>query len=148
CWFALFLAVRQTAEERRPDAAKLKLHGARRRDIWLLIAGQSVLPLLAGGAVGLVLGVLLGGWLGGEGVGQDLATLVVYASVGAAAGAVVGAVLAALLAERGTVRESVASLGRRVPGRGPRWRSGIFDIAILTLALAGAYQLRTGSGGA
>jgi putative ABC transport system permease protein len=144
CWFALFLAVRQTGEERRPDVAKLKLHGARRRDIWVLIAGQSVLPLLFGGAVGLWLGTQVARWLGGEVVGAELNTIVLAAAVGAAAVAVLGAIIAALLAERRTVRESVADLGRRVHGLRPRWRSGVFDIAILTVALAGAYQLRTG----
>ena len=74
CWFALFLAVRQTGEERRLDVAKLKLHGSRRRDLWLLVAGQSAVPLLAGGLVGLVLGPFLARLAAGDVTGAALRT--------------------------------------------------------------------------
>jgi putative ABC transport system permease protein len=146
CWFALFLAVRQTGEERRLDVAKLKLHGARRRDMWLLVAGQSVIPLLAGGVVGLVLGPYLAQLAVGDVTGGGLRDVSGYAAAAAAVVTVAGAVVAALVAERRMVRESVVELSRRVPGRSQGWRSWAFDLAILTVALAGAYQLRLRGG--
>ena len=146
CWFALFLAVRQTGEERRLDVAKLKLHGSRRRDMWLLVAGQSVVPLLAGGLVGLVLGPYLARLAAGDVTGAAMRDLVWYAAAAAGGVTVAGAVIAALVAERRMVRQSVAELGRQVPGRAPGWRSWVFDLAILTVALAGAYQLRLRGG--
>jgi hypothetical protein len=148
CWFALFLAVRQTGEERRLDVAKLKLHGSRRRDMWVLVAGQSVLPVLIGGVVGVPAGVALARLLGGPVSGDSLSRLMLYAAVAAAAVAVLGGIVAALVAERRILGESVADLGREVAsggtGRRSRLRSGLFDISIAALAIAATYQLTTG----
>jgi hypothetical protein len=145
CWFALFLAVRQTAEERRLDIAKLKLHGVRRRDMWVLVAGQSSLPLIVGGAAGFALGWLLVPWTVGAVTGAALRAQVLYAAIAAAGLAVAGAVVAALLAERRMLSESVVDLGRHVPVRRAAWRTGILDVAVFTLALAGAYEVRARS---
>ncbi len=72
CWFALFLAVSQTARDRRGDVALLKMRGTRRRDIWRLLTGQSVIPLAAGGLVGFVAGPLLAQLYGGAVQGTDI----------------------------------------------------------------------------
>jgi hypothetical protein len=146
CWFALFLAVRQTGEERRLDVAKLKLHGSRRRDMWVLVAGQSILPVLVGGVVGIPAGIGLSRLLAGPVAGGLLSRLVIYGAVAAAALAVLGGAVSALLAERRILGESVADLGREVaPGRGrSRWRAGLLDICIGALAVAATYQLTTG----
>jgi putative ABC transport system permease protein len=144
CWFALFVAVRQTGEARRPDVAKLKLHGTRRRDIWLLTAGQSVLPLFGGGVAGYLLGVYLARLTAGRVGGDELSTLIGAGAVAAAAVAVLGGVVAALLAERRMIGEPVAELARRGRPNRPGWRSNLFDVVVLVLALVGAYQLLTG----
>jgi putative ABC transport system permease protein len=144
CWFALFLAVRQTGEERRLDVAKLKLHGSRRRDIWFLIAGQSIVPLLLGGLVGLPAGLVLARVTAGPVDGAELARYMVFAAFGTAALAILGAVFAALLAERRILGESVADLGRQVGARRSGWRAGLFDLGVGVLAVAAAYQLGTG----
>jgi putative ABC transport system permease protein len=141
CWFALFLAVRQMGEERRGDVARLKLRGVRRRDLWLTMAGQSVLPLLIGGAAGLVAGPILARWAVGEVRVDQMSRLAEYAGIGGAALAVLGAVLAALVAERRMIKQPVAELDRRVLGRRRRWRSGAIDAVIVTAALAAGYQL-------
>jgi hypothetical protein len=141
CWFALFLAVRQMGEERRGDVARLKLRGVRRRDLWLSMAGQSVLPLLLGGAAGLAAGPLLARWATGEVRDAEIARLAGYAGIGGAALAVLGAVLAALVAERRMINEPVADLDRRVLGRRRRWRTGAIDAVVVTAALVAGYQL-------
>ena len=148
CWFALFLAVRQTGEERRLDVAKLKLHGSRRRDLWLLVTGQSILPVLAGGVIGVPAGVGVARLLAGPVAGVEIARLVLYGAAAAAALAVLGGIVAALLAERRILGESVADLGREVgsshAGRRSRWRAALFDVCIGVLAIAATYQLTTG----
>jgi hypothetical protein len=145
CWFALFLAVRQTADERRLDIAKLKLHGVRRRDMWVLVAGQSALPLIAGGLAGFSLGRSLVPLAVGEVTGVVLQAQVLYAAIAAAGLAVAGAVVAALLAERRMLSESVVDLGRRVPARRLGWRTGVLDVTVFTFALAAAYEVRARS---
>src|SRR5262245_16660094 len=58
CWFALYLAVRQTAQSRQPDIGLLKLRGSARWRIGTLTALQSAVPMVAGVAVGWLLGYL------------------------------------------------------------------------------------------
>ncbi len=41
CWLALYLSVKYTGEERRPDIGLLKLRGSARSRIWALVGGQS-----------------------------------------------------------------------------------------------------------
>src|SRR6185436_19342008 len=56
CWFALFLAVKYTGEERRPDIGLLALRGARRGRVWALVLGQSAVPMLLAAVAGGVAG--------------------------------------------------------------------------------------------
>jgi hypothetical protein len=140
CWFCLFLAVRHTAEERRPDIGMLKLRGASRWRVWALTAQQSGLPMLAGAVVGWGLGylaaVLLVRWnsaavqLSGGGV----------LSVVAAVVAVLGALVVATAAEWRTLGMPVTGLLRRVPSRRSGWRADAVDLVVVLVALAGVYQ--------
>src|SRR6266498_1905131 len=52
CWLALFVAVQNTARDRRPDVGLLKLRGSGRLRTFALVAGQSAVPMLAGAALG------------------------------------------------------------------------------------------------
>ncbi|MFD0748002.1 FtsX-like permease family protein [Phytohabitans flavus] len=64
CWFALFFAVRHSAEQRRPDIGWLKLRGGARWRVWALVFQQSVLPMLAGAVAGAAAGFGLARLLG------------------------------------------------------------------------------------
>jgi hypothetical protein len=140
CWFCLFLAVRHTAEERRPDIGMLKLRGAARWRVWALTAQQSGLPMLAGAVVGWGLGYLaalaLVRWNSASAPLAGGALL----SVAAAAVAVLGALAVATAAEWRSLGTPVTGLLRRVPSRRSGWRADVIDLGVVLLALAGVYQ--------
>ncbi|MEV0719725.1 FtsX-like permease family protein [Asanoa sp. NPDC050611] len=137
CWIALFLAVRHGALERHRDVGLLKLRGAGRGRMLTLTLGQSALPMLAGGLVGLAAMLPL---RAGTGIGQTSATVTDLLSVAAAAVTVLGAILAAAVAERRALAAPVALLMRAVPPRHTGWRYGAVDGVLVILALAGAYE--------
>src|SRR5262249_3114827 len=145
CWFALFLAVRHTADERRPDIGLLKLRGAAGWRMWSLAAQQSALPMLTGAVLGWGLGYLAAAVLAG-GVAAPAATVdsgpavALRWSVLAALVACGGALAAALLAEWSTLRAPVAGLLRRVPARSRPVVAGLVDLAVVAVAVAGVYQ--------
>ena len=145
CWFALFLAVRHTSDERRPDIGLLKLRGTRRWRIWALTAQQSALPMVVGAVLGWGLGYLAAAALAGDLAG--LAATVdtdpartLRLSMLAAAGACVGALVAAVVAEWRSLRSPVVGLLRRVPARHRGWRAEVFDLVVVVLAAVGVYQ--------
>ena len=145
CWFVLFLAVRHTSDERRPDIGLLKLRGAAAWRIWSLTALQSATPMLAGAVVGWAIGFLAAGVLTG-GLGAmshttdtDVADTL-RLSVLAVACACVGALIAAVLAEWRGLRSPVVVLLRRVPGGRRGWRAEVGDVIIVALASTGVYQ--------
>lgn len=145
CWFVLFLAIRHTSEERRPDIGLLKLRGAAPWRIWSLTALQSAAPMLAGAVAGWGLGFLGATALAGD-VSQvahtsdtDVAATVVL-SIVAAAAACLGSLLSAVLAEWRALRSSVVTLLRRVPGRRRTWRAEVGDLVIVVVAGIGVYQ--------
>lgn len=149
CWIALFLAVQLTADARREDLARLKMRGARRRDAWALTIGQSALPIVLGGSVGLFAGRYLAGLAVGEVVRAELRQQAWYATLGAAALAVAGAVTATVLAERASLSQPVAALNRKVARQRRGWAGTTFDAVIVVLALGGAYETQqraTGNG--
>lgn len=143
CWFALFLAVRHTAEERRPDIGLLKLRGAAPWRIWALTAEQSAWPMLTGAVLG---------WVGGYGAAQALAHLAggsavpgiggqpLLLSLAAAGVAAFGALASAVIAEWRALGSSVNNLLRRVPARRSGWRADVIDLLVVALAFAGVYQ--------
>jgi putative ABC transport system permease protein len=146
CWFALYLSVRYASFERRTDIGLLKLRGAARTRTLALVLGQSAVPMLVGGAVGLAAGVLLARPQSGS-ISAGTARLADLSSVGAAAVAVLGALVAAFIAERRAVAAPVITLLRRVPARTPGWKAGVIDGALVCLALVGEYQVRAHSRG-
>jgi FtsX-like permease family protein len=137
CWVALYLAVRHGAQERHRDIGLLKLRGAGRPRMLVLALGQSALPLLAGGALGLLAASPL---RPGSAVDAGTARIADLASLAAAGVAVLGALLAAAFAERRALSTPVALLMRAVPPRRTGWRYGTTDAVIVVLALAGAYE--------
>jgi ABC-type antimicrobial peptide transport system permease subunit len=145
CWFALFLAVRHTADERRPDIGLLKLRGAVGWRIWSLTAQQSALPMLTGAVLGWGMGYLAAALLAGgltapvTTVDSDPSAALGWSAL-AATVACVGALAAAVLAEWSTLRAPVATLLRRVPARGRPVVAGLVDLAVVAVAVAGVYQ--------
>jgi putative ABC transport system permease protein len=139
CWIALFLAVRHGALERHRDVGLLKLRGASRPRILALTLGQSAVPMLAGGLVGLALAIPL---RAGSGIAKTSAMTTDLLSIAAALLTVVGAILAAAIAERRALSAPVALLMRAVPPRHTGWRYGAVDAVLVILALAGAYEAR------
>jgi ABC-type antimicrobial peptide transport system permease subunit len=147
CWFALFLAVRHTADERRPDIGLLKLRGAAPWRIWSLAAQQSALPMLTGAVLGWGLGylaaaVLAGGLLAPARTVDSDPGLALRLSILAAAVTCVGALVAAVVAEWSTLRAPVAGLLRRVPARTRPVLARLVDLAVVAVAVAGVYQGR------
>jgi hypothetical protein len=141
CWFALYLAVKYTGEERRPDVGLAKLRGATRGRTWALVSGQSALPMLAGAVLGLPIGYLVAtavtGRIRDAAVNQQAAAL----SAGAVAVAVIGALFAALLAERRSLGATVAELLRQSPARTRAWRD-LFDLVLVIVAVVAVYQVK------
>jgi hypothetical protein len=140
CWFALFLAVRYTAEERRADIALLKLRGAAGWRTWGLTSQQSALPMLAATAAGWLLGFVAARLLGGSIDDSRNIPGALLLSAASAVVAGIGALVAALLAEAASLRSPVSGLLRRVPGRRRGWRADLIDLAVFLLAIAGVYQ--------
>jgi putative ABC transport system permease protein len=142
CWLALYLSVKYTGEERRPDIGLLKLRGASRSRIWAVVGGQSTVPMIVGAVIGIPLGFLVARFLAGSISSADVADRARIAAVAAAAIAVLGALLAALLAERRAFASSVNDLFRQVPSRGRAWRD-LADLVVVVLAVAAVYQLHS-----
>jgi hypothetical protein len=138
CWFALFFAVRHSAEQRRPDIGWLKLRGGARWRVWALVFQQSVLPMLAGAVVGAVAGLGLARALGE--VDADRAGLAASLSLAAGGAAVLGALIAAVAADRGGMGAGVIDLLRHVPARRRGWRADVIDLIVVVVAVAGIYQ--------
>ncbi|MEV4538074.1 FtsX-like permease family protein [Asanoa sp. NPDC049518] len=137
CWIALFLAVRHGALERHRDVGLLKLRGTARARILTLTLGQSGVPMLAGGLVGLAVALPL---RSGGGIANAPPMTTDLLSAGAAVVTVLGAILAAAVAERRALAAPVALLMRAVPPRRSGWRYGAVDGVLVILALAGAYE--------
>ncbi|GAA0721184.1 ABC transporter permease [Dactylosporangium roseum] len=142
CWFALYLAVKYTGEERRPDIGLVKLRGATRGRTWALVSGQSALPMLAGAVLGLPVGYLVATAVNGSIREPAVRDRALTLSVGAVALAVLGALLAALLAERRSLGATVAELLRQSPARARAWRD-LFDLVLVVVAVAAVWQVKT-----
>jgi hypothetical protein len=154
-WFALLLAGRFTSQDRRRDVALLKLRGATFARLLRLSVGQIATPVLAGTVLGVGLGYLLARLAAGQVTGPGRTALAWELSAGAVLLAVVGAVLAIIASEWRILRAPVAELLRQVPSRrGARGagggaefrRAGAVDLAVIVLAVAGAYQVRAQGG--
>jgi hypothetical protein len=140
CWFALYLAIKYTGDERRPDIGLLKLRGTRRPRIWLLLTGQSGVPMLLGAVAGVVGGSAAGRYFGGEITRAESTRLAAVLAVSAAAMAMLGAFVAALVAERRSLAAPVVDLLRQVPARRRAWRD-VADLVIVAIAVAALFQV-------
>src|SRR6266542_1357754 len=114
CWLALFVAVQNTARDRRPDVGLLKLRGSGWLRTFALVAGQSAVPMLAGAVLGHA-----AGYAAARAVDGEVARMTYPLALAATALAVLGALVAGLMAERRTLRARVTDLMRRVPARRP-----------------------------
>jgi hypothetical protein len=140
CWFALYLAIKYTGDERRPDIGLLKLRGARRYRIWLLLSGQSAVPMLLGAVAGVVAGSAAGRYFGGTITRPESTRLAAALAGSAAALAILGAFLAAIVAERRSLAAPVVDLLRQVPARRRAWRDAV-DLVIVAVAVAALFQV-------
>jgi putative ABC transport system permease protein len=137
CWFALFLAARYTALDRRADVGLLKLRGAGRFTLWRLSVGQSVVPMLGGLVLGVAVAWVAGLWLSQLAVRSRQAW---EFSGAATVAALVGAFVAIGFAEWRTGRAGVNDLLRRVPARRRGLTADVVDLIVVVLAGAAAYQ--------
>ncbi|WFE30165.1 hypothetical protein O7623_13690 [Solwaraspora sp. WMMD791] len=142
-WFALFFAVRHTAEHRRRDLGLVKLRGGARWRVWLLTLGQSGLPMLVGALIGLAAGVLCARLLAGAGPDPDRLATAARLAAAAAGTAVAGALAAAIAADLSNARAGVVDLLRHVPARHRGWRADVVDLIAVAVAAAGLYQAYT-----
>ncbi|MET8148767.1 ABC transporter permease [Actinoplanes sp. NPDC049668] len=143
-WFAIGLAGHYTWRDRRGDAALVKLRGGGRGALLGLGWGQHLVPLVLGALLGLPLGYALARLLAGPPPSAEA----LVPSIAAAGAVLVGglAVLAAI--EAVALRRPVADLLREADGGRGGWRSGLADVLLLAVAVAGIYQSRAGSAGA
>ncbi|MFI1995731.1 FtsX-like permease family protein [Actinoplanes sp. NPDC020271] len=140
-WYAIALAGRYTARDRRRDAALLKMRGGTRRRLITLLSGQHLAPLLAGGLLGAAAGLTAGRLMAGPG------TLTAGVLAVAAAAVVPLVALVTLVAgDLLLIRTPVVALQREVPAtRGGGIAALLTDVLLVAIAVAAAYQARSGS---
>jgi hypothetical protein len=143
-WFAIGLAGRYTGRDRRGDAALLKLRGATPLGMLRLAWGQHLVPLAAGALAGLPLGFLLARLLAGPVRDATDQRTALTQSIVVAAAVLVGGLLVLALLEALAQRLPVVQLLRQVTSTRGDWRSGLIDLLLLAVAVAGIYQARTG----
>jgi len=143
-WFALGLAGKLTGGDRRADAGLLKLRGATRGGLLRLTAGQHVLPLLLGAAIGLPLGIAASGLVAGSLPVRSEWWIALLMSAGAVLAVAAGGLLVLGGIDALAQRAPVIALLRRVPGARRDWPSRFVDLAFLLIAAGAVYQARTG----
>lgn len=144
--FALGLAGRWTARDRRADVALLKLHGSASGGILRLTMLQHLLPMLAGLVVGGPAGYLAARLLVGPVTGAAQTRLAVMMSVATSAAVLVGGLLVLVLVEVPMLRRPVGELLRRVPGGRRDRRSDVVDVLLIAAAAAAVYQAGVAGG--
>ena len=128
-----YLAALGTVERDRRDLALLRARGARRRDLFVLAASESVLLGVLAGALGTALALLsvhLAGSGGGIGSGRALVTLGICVAV-AAVGATVARIGAGVAVFRAGIGESRRSVRRE---HVPLWQRLYLDVICLGVA--------------
>ncbi|ROO62187.1 hypothetical protein EDC02_4158 [Micromonospora sp. Llam0] len=144
-WFALFFAVRHTAEHRRRDLGLVKLRGGARWRVWLLTVGQSGLPMIVGALVGAAAGLVAARLLAGAGPDPEQVGSAARLALAATGTAVAGALVAAIAADLRNARAGVVDLLRHVPARQRGWRADVVDLIAVAVAGAGLYQAYVGA---
>ncbi|MEQ7009688.1 hypothetical protein ABN028_26290 [Actinopolymorpha sp. B17G11] len=138
-WFALAVVVREGGVQIRGDVGWWRLRGAPSGRGWMLVLGQSVVPLLAGAVVGAAVGLGVGQVMAGtlEGGAGGTAFLLSLLLVGLT---LAGGLVAVVAAQVGTLFTPVRDLLRRIPMRRPRWRRSVVDLVLIGLAAYGVVQ--------
>lgn len=145
-WFALAVVIRETVVQARRDVGWWRLHGAPSFRGWLLVLGQSAIPLVCGALVGTAIGLVAGRAVVGtiEGGGAHDALVLCLLLVGLA---LVGGLVTVVAAQLSTLITPVGELLRRMPVRRAGWRRSLVDLVLVALATYGVAQaLLVGSG--
>ena len=144
-WFALFLLVSATSEERSGEVALAKLRGMGTRSTFMFGLAEPLLLLLAAVPVGLAIAYGLNVVITGIAMAPGTSTSITPAALLALAVGFLGGVVAATLASRRILTAPVIEQLRRTGGRRARLaRSVAVDAFAIALLAAGVYQLRRG----
>ncbi len=144
-WFALFLLVSATSEERSGEVALAKLRGMGTRSVFMFGLAEPILLLLAAMPIGLAVAYAINVFITGNAMAVDTDTGITASALVALAVGFLGGVVAAMLASRRILTAPVIDQLRRTSGRRARLaRSVAVDAFVLALLAAGIYQLRRG----
>lgn len=138
-WFTLVVVLRSTVVQVRGDVGWWRLRGAPPGRGWVVVVGQSAVPLVAGAIIGAIVGLGLGREIAGtiEGDAGLVALLLGLLLVGLA---VAGGFVAVVAAQLGILRTPVRDLLRWIPARRRRWRRSLVDLVLVVLAAAAVGQ--------
>ncbi|MBK9739255.1 MAG: hypothetical protein IPO93_07040 [Actinobacteria bacterium] len=144
-WFALFLVVSATSEERSGEVALAKLRGMGARSTFIFGLAEPLLLLLVAVPVGLAAAYATNAFITGKAMAPGTDTAITTSALLALAVGFLGGVVAATLASRRILTAPVIEQLRRTGGRRARLaRSVAVDAFAIALLAAGIYQLRRG----
>jgi hypothetical protein len=145
CWFVLYLAVASSAFRRRTEFGLAGLRGVPKVTRWWLSIVEFLVPLLAGGFAGYLISYVVGGAVASRLLPGDPVVTPNADSVWYALAAVGGAVAIGVLAQWRAAAAPVGTMLRQVPTRQPIARLAAVEVVVVVLAVAAAYQVRTGA---
>ncbi len=144
-WFALFLVISATSEERSGEIALAKLRGMSARSTVMFGLTEPILLLLAAVPVGLAIAYGVEVALTSRVLAPGTEVTLTPAVLVALAISFLGGVAAAAIAARSILTAPVMDQLRRTGGRRARLaRSVAIDAAAIALMAAGIYQLKRG----
>ncbi len=144
-WFALFLVVSATSEERSGEVALAKLRGMGAPSVFVFGLAEPLLLLLAAAPVGLAVAYAINVFVTANAMAVGTDTSISASALLALGVGFVGGLAAATLASRRTLTAPVIEQLRRTGGRRARLaRSVAVDAFAVALLAAGIYQLRRG----
>ena len=138
CWFVIYLAVGNGVAGRRHEVAAVTLRGARAPTRATVVAGEALLPIVAGVPVGVAVAAPLVALVGpGTGIPPIGA-----GGLLAGALAMAGSIVAGLLAVRRELSAPVTDLLRRATSRRRRAATVAVEVIIVMVAVALVADLR------
>ena len=144
-WFALFLVVSATSDERSGEVALAKLRGMNARSTFMFGLAEPLLLLLLAVPVGLAAAYAINVLIVDKAMAPGTDTTITTSAMLALAVGFLGGVVAATLASRRTLTAPVVEQLRRTGGGRARVaRSVAVDAFAIALLAAGIYQLRRG----
>ncbi len=144
-WFALFLVVSATSEERSGEVALAKLRGMGARSTFAFGMAEPLLLLLVAVPVGLAVAYGINAAITGAAMAPGTQTSITSSALIALGVGFLGGVVAATLASRRILTAPVIEQLRRTGGRRARLaRSVAVDAFAIALLAAGLYQLSRG----